>query len=86
MDIKNFYLNTPLPRYEYLRLKISEMPDDVIKAYVLDKKSTNEGDVYVECRRGMYGLPYAGLIYQGLSKKILEEYGYTQSQMIPGIW
>ena len=47
MDIKNFYLNIPLPRHEYLSLKISDMPDNVIKAYGLDKKSTKEGYVYV---------------------------------------
>ena len=40
MDIKDFYLNINLPRYEYLRLKISDMPDNVIKAYGLYKKST----------------------------------------------
>jgi hypothetical protein len=30
MDIKNFYLCTPMTRYEYMRLKLSDMPDDVI--------------------------------------------------------
>ena len=69
MDIKNFYLNTPLPRYEYFRFKISDMPDDFIKSYVLYQKATKEGYLYVECRRGMYGLPYAGLIAQELPEK-----------------
>ena len=86
MDIKNFYFNTPLPRYEYLRLKISDMPDDFIKSYGLDKKETKERYVYIECRRGMYGLPYAGLIAQELLEKIFEDHSYTQSQMKPGLW
>ena len=43
VEIKNFHLDTPLPRYEYLRLKISDMSDNVIKAYRLDKKATEEG-------------------------------------------
>ena len=86
MDIKTFYLNTPLPQYEYLRLKISNIPDNIIKAYRLDKKGMKEGYVYVKCRRGMYALPYAGLISQELLEKILEEHGYTQSQMKPGLW
>ena len=34
----------------------------------------------------MYALPYAGLISQELLEKILEEHGYTQSQMKPGLW
>jgi hypothetical protein len=33
MDIKDFYLNTPMVRYEYMRLKLSDMPDDIIKHY-----------------------------------------------------
>ena len=50
MGIKNFYLKTPLPRYEYLRLKISDMSDNVIKAYRLQRRK----DMYmlnatVEC-------------------------------------
>ena len=72
MDIKNFYLNTPLPRYKYIRLKISDMPDDVIKAYGLDKKATKEGYVYVECCRRMYVLLYVGLISKEILEKILE--------------
>jgi hypothetical protein len=30
MDIKNFYLCTPMTRYEYMQLKLSNMPEDVI--------------------------------------------------------
>ena len=35
INIKNFYLNTPMPRYEYMRLKLSDLPDDVIRHYNL---------------------------------------------------
>ena len=31
IDIKNFYLNTPLKRYEYFRLQIADLPDNVIE-------------------------------------------------------
>ena len=31
IDINNFYLNKPMPRYEYMRLKLSDLPDDVIR-------------------------------------------------------
>ncbi len=30
MDIKDFYLNTPMARYEYMRLQLADMPEDVI--------------------------------------------------------
>ena len=54
MDIKNFYLNTPMQRYEYLKLRMSDMPEDVIELYNLRQKATKDGYVYVEVRKGMY--------------------------------
>ena len=62
LDIKNFYLNTPLARYEYLRLKLTNLPEDVIEEYGLKEKETKDRYVYVEIRKGMYGLPQAGLL------------------------
>jgi hypothetical protein len=35
MDIKNYYFGTPLPTYEYMRLSISILPDEIIKKYHL---------------------------------------------------
>ena len=86
MDIKNFYLNTPLARYEYMRLKMSDIPGDVIKEYNLLDKATAEGYVYVEIRKGMYGLPQAGRIAQELLEKRLAKHGYKQSKFTPGLW
>ena len=35
LDIKNIYLNTPLERYEYLKLRLSDLPEDIIELYKL---------------------------------------------------
>jgi hypothetical protein len=35
MDIKDFYLQTPMKRAEYMRLKISDIPEEVIQHYNL---------------------------------------------------
>jgi hypothetical protein len=35
MDIGNFYLNTPLDRYEYMRINITDIPQEVIDEYKL---------------------------------------------------
>jgi len=45
LDIKNFYLNTPMERYEYLRLKLDQLPADVIEQYQLKDKVTSDGYV-----------------------------------------
>ncbi len=86
MDIKNFYLCTPMSRYKYMRLKLSDMPKDVITHYKLLNIATPDRYVYCEIRQGMYGLPQAGIIAQELLAKRLKEHGYSQSKTTPGLW
>ena len=68
IDIKDFYLNTPLERPEYLKMKLSYFPEDVIEHYQLKDKVDAKGFVYVKIMKGMYGLPHAGVIVQKLWK------------------
>ena len=35
MDIKDFYLQTPMQRPEYMRLKLTDIPEEVIEHYNL---------------------------------------------------
>jgi hypothetical protein len=60
-DIKNFYLGTPMSRYEYMRLPINIFPQEIIQAYNL-MPLVHNGHVYIEIQWGMYGLPQAGII------------------------
>ena len=50
------------------------------------EKATKGGSVYVEVRRGMYGLPQAGLLAQEQLSESLEEHGYYQSKIVQGLW
>jgi hypothetical protein len=86
MDIKNFYLCTPVTRYEYMQLKISDMLDDIIAHYYLLNVATPDGYVYCKIHQGMYGLLQARIIAQELLAKRLKEHGYTQSKTTPGLW
>jgi hypothetical protein len=61
MDIKNYYLGTPLPTYEYMKLPLTILPLDIIEKYDLKRLSVN-GWVNLEIRKGMYGLKQAGLL------------------------
>ena len=38
-DIKKYYLGTPLPTYEYMRIPIAIIPDEIIEKYVLEAKA-----------------------------------------------
>ena len=49
-----------------MRLKLNELRDDVIEEYDLKYKSTPDGFVFVEVRKGIYGLPQAGILEQKL--------------------
>jgi hypothetical protein len=86
MDIKDFYLNTPMTRYEYVQLKLSNIPDDVIEHYNLQAIATADGFVYCNIRKGMYGLPQAGIIAQQLLETRLATHSYHQSTTTPGLW
>ena len=62
MDISNFYLMTPLSHPEYIRVKLSDIPDKIINEYKLKDKTTKDGSVYIVVNSGMYGLPQSGLL------------------------
>ena len=86
LDISNFYLMTPMKRYEYMRMKLEDIPEEIIVLYNLRDKVDAKGFVYVEIRKGMYGLPQAGIIAQELLEKRLNARGYKQSKFTPGLW
>ena len=65
LDTKKFYLNMPMERFEYMRLKMEDIPEKVIENYELKAKE-EDGQVYVEIRKVMYGLPQAGILAQKL--------------------
>jgi hypothetical protein len=69
-----------------MRLKITDIPDEIIQEYNLLKLVSPDGYVYCEIRKGMYGLPQAGLIAQELLQERLAKKGYHQSKIIPGLW
>jgi hypothetical protein len=85
IDVKNYYLGTKLTRYEYMRLPINILPDEIVQQYEL-LDLVHNGYVYVEIQGGMYGLPQAGLLANQLLTKRLEKFGYAPTIHIPGLW
>ena len=86
LDISDFYLETPLKRSEYVKLKLQDIPNEIIVEYKLHEKATSDGCVYVKVQKGMYGLPQAGLLSNEMLERRLAPYGYYQSPRIPGLW
>jgi hypothetical protein len=52
MDLKNFYLNTPLDRPEYVSIKLADIPQEFIVEYKLNKLARDSW-IYFKMRRGM---------------------------------
>jgi hypothetical protein len=83
-DLKDFYLNTPMDHYEYMRILVSIIPPSIMLEYALAPLVHND-NVYVEIRQGMYGLPQAGKIANDRLTTFLAPYGYKPVAITPGL-
>ena len=75
MDVKNFYLNNPLKYYQYMKLQMNLIPQEIIDHYIL-KDIEHDGYVYCEIQKGMYGLAKARILVNQLLSSWLERAGY----------
>jgi hypothetical protein len=85
MDIKNYYLGTPLPRFEYMKMLLSRFPEEIVNKYNLNALA-DDGWVYIKIRKGMYGLKQAGLLANQLLQTRLAPFGYYPARHTPGLW
>jgi hypothetical protein len=84
MDTKNYYLGSPLPRFEYMKMLLSRFPEEIVQKYNLDALAV-DGWVYIEIRKGMYGLKQAGLLANQLLQTRLAPFGYYPAHHTPGL-
>ena len=88
-DAKNFYLETPMERHEYMRFPLKILPQEIIDQYDLMPKVkyiNGVGYVYAAIVRGMYGLPQAGRLANDLLRERLDKHGYYEVKHTPGLW
>jgi hypothetical protein len=85
LDIKDFYYGTPMARFEYMKLPIALIPDEIIAHYHL-RDIAHEGYVYLEVRKGMPGLKQAGKIANDRLTKHLATFGYAPVARTPSLW
>jgi hypothetical protein len=85
LDVNNFYLVTPMDSFEYKRIPIKLTPQEIIvqcKTIPL----LSDGNVYIEVKRFMYGLPQAGILSNQLLARSLDIHGYHQTKFTAGLW
>ena len=85
LDIKNFYLGTPMSRFEYMKIPMTVFPSHIKQQYNLDKHVLH-GFIYVEIRKAIYGLPQAGILANQLLRQRLRPHGYYEVPHTPGLW
>ena len=84
-DAKNFYLATPMDRYEYMKIPVRLIPQKFIDECDLSSKIKN-GYLCMEIVRGMHGLPQAGVLANKLLKERLAVHGYKEVEHTPGLF
>jgi hypothetical protein len=85
IDINMFYLNTLLGRFEYMVINLLLLPQETIEKYNLIELS-QDGEVYIEIQKGMYGLPQAGILTNELLQRNLAKDGYRPIHNTHGLW
>jgi hypothetical protein len=85
MDIKNYYLGTPLPRFEYMKMLLSRFPEEIVDKYNLGALAV-DGWVHIEIRKGMYRLKQEGLLANQLLPTRLAPFAYYPLRDTPGLW
>ena len=86
LDIKNFYLGTPLNRFKYMKIPITLFPAHVRQQYQLHGDHVKNRFVYLVIRKAIYGLPQAGILANKLLISRLALDGYYKVAHTPGLW
>ncbi len=76
IDLKDFYLMTPMAHTEYMRMKLKDLPPEFVELYNLTNKVGSNGHIHIKIQKGMYRLPQAGILAQELLEKRLNKHGY----------
>ena len=82
IDVKSFYLCTPLDRYEYMKMPVSIFPEHIKKQYDMETNAKG-GFVYLEIRKAIYGLPQAGLLANKRLRERLAPEGFYEIAHTP---
>ena len=84
-DIKNFFLGSDMEYYQYARILAELIPQEVFDEYP-EMVIEDDGYVYFEARKGIYGLKEASLLAFKQLVKNMKPHGYEPMPYTPGLW
>ena len=85
LDIKDFFLSSPMGTSEYMRIPSKYLPVDIVNRYNL-KEKLHHGYVYCRIKKGMYGLKQAAILAYNNLKNKLKPFGYEPIPHTDGLW
>jgi hypothetical protein len=68
-----------------MKMLLSRFPEEIVQTYNLNALAI-DGWVYIETRKGIYGLKQAGLLANQLLQTRLAPFGYYPARHTPGLW
>jgi hypothetical protein len=68
-----------------MKMLLSRFRYEIVQKYNLNALAV-DGWVYIEIRKGMYGLKQAGLLANQLLQTRLAPFGYYPARHTPGLW
>ena len=86
IDLKDFFLNTPMEKPEYIRIHKKYFSPSFIQAYELQDKISHDNHIYCRVKKGMYGLKQAAILAYKLLVKRLETNGYYPIPLTNGLF
>ena len=85
IDIKDFYLGTPMAAPEYMRVALKHIPLAVQQRYHLGHLA-RDGSVLARIDKGIYGLPQAGILARQRLVHHLGTVGYYPCPSTPSLF
>ena len=74
-DVKDFYLNTPLKKKIYGKMKAKYIPEETIKKHNLKQYIEDDGWIHFKIGKGIYGIPEAGRLSNDLLRARIKNMG-----------
>ena len=81
MDLKDYFLASPMKRPEYMKMHLSQFPPDIIAQYNLQLLANADGFVFIKIKKGMYGLKQAAILAYNKLVIALAPHGYQVPSM-----
>jgi hypothetical protein len=80
IDLKDFYLMTPMSRYEYFRMKLDLFPEDIIEEYNLKDITDSDGNIFAKSNAACTAFPRPAFSHKNSSRNASSSPGTVRAR------